>query len=284
MPAAMLYAAVRGSVTSDAFLSAVRTAASTAPVNLTPGPWTWSQVTVPVEAAPTYSFPASYNPTDAQQVQALRIGLDSLSAAQRAQIASTNNMQAAGTGLYGLSGPFAGVLLAETAPSPVPASVLISAFKQVMINPAGTAVSSSWRGTLDARVFSALGANAFTVAAAPWGETPPGDRGVPLNPVYTDGGSTASSGALLGIFAAVVIAFVASRGSAKKPLLAGVRGRGRLGKLSTNREGLTFEEWRRAAAAPKGTPGIHAAWAKGEDPSEWRAISVASRTSLSRYL
>ncbi len=46
-----------------------------------------------------------------------------------------------------------------------------------------------------------------------------------------------------------------------------------LGRLSTNREGLTFEEWRRAAAAPAKTPGIHAAWARGVDPAEWRAYA-----------
>lgn len=307
--AAMLYTAVVGNVSPNAFLAATQTAAQTAPVNLTPGPWTSAQITVPVESAPVYSFPASASPTDAQQTAALRLGSDPLTAAQRASLASSLGMASAGTGLYGTSGPFQGVYFGNV-PSPMPASVLISAFKQVFVNPTGAAPSLSWRGTLAARVANTM--HAFTSSAALWGSTPAGDRGVPANPAFVEAAPGADYGILLGLGGVALLAYVASRGTAKKPLLAGWRARtsdikckhvnvgdqrrrmcwdrqGRLvsntavtpptglGKLSTNREGLTWEEWRRAAAVSSSTRGAHAAWVRGEDPTEWRAAGAARR-------
>lgn len=102
------------------------------------------------------------------------------------------------------------------------------------------------------------------------------DRGIPAPISLVATAPPQNFGALWGLLAIAGLAFVASRGSAAKTTF---------GRLSTNREGLTFEEWRRAAGVKQGTPGIHAAWAKGEDPTEWRAhvqraATVASRTSL----
>lgn len=104
----------------------------------------------------------------------------------------------------------------------------------------------------------------------------PWDKGIPPAIDFTLTSPTpASNGLFWGILAIAGVAFVASRGSAAKSMS--------MGKLSTNREGLTFEQWRRAAAVPPSTPGVHA-WARGEDPSDWRAmrhaVTVASRTRL----
>ena len=262
MPAGMIYVAVQGSVDPNTIVNQVGQAAAAA--GLTQGPWNAATVIVPTEVTPAYDVPANATPTDAQQAIALRIGNDALNAAQRATLAAQAGMQANGTALYGSSGPFLGVLISTSPPSPAPASVAITAFKQVLLGTGNF-------GGVSNRVGTAL--NAFTATAAPWGQTPMGDRGVPPNPAYVEtgaGASSDSSGTILGLMAVAALAYVASRGTAKKPAMAGVRAKKGLG-VSFNREHLTFQEWIRAAGVPSSTKGVHAAWARGEDPSEWRA-------------
>jgi hypothetical protein len=215
MPAALLYVAARGTVADSAFLTAAQAAAS--PVGLTIGPWTSAQVTVPTEAAPSYGFPASVTPTPAQMDAAAAVGRDPLTAAQRAAAAAAAGMQPNGWALWGTSGPFAGVLIdaldaTGTARPPVPPSVLVSAFKAVIINPSG-AVTSAWRGNIAHAVGRAVG-HPFTASSAPWGSTPPGDRGVPANPVYTEYGAGGGSGFLFGLVGVAALAWFASRGTA----------------------------------------------------------------------
>lgn len=219
MPAAMIYAAVQGAVDPSAFLAAIGAGAAAA--GLRPGPWTSAQVVVPVESTPAYSFPASASPTEAQQTQALRIGGEPLTAAQRAQIAATNGLQPSGNALYGTSGPFNGMMVVSEAPSPAPRSVPVSAFKQVLL---GT-MSASGRGRVTSAVFNTL--HAFNVSTAPWGTTPIGDRGVPANPEYSEAGAASSSGGmLLGIAVVAGLAYYAARGSERRrAVMAGIKAR-----------------------------------------------------------
>lgn len=211
MPAAMLYAAVQGTVGGNAFLSAVGAAAAAA--GLTQGPWTAAQVVVPVELAPTYGQAGASPPplTDAQVVAVRRLGGDPLTAAQRAALATAVGFTQNGMGLYGTAGPFAGVLVNVDASAPAPPSVVISAFKQVLL---GTLTSAA-RGHMTSSVFNAL--HAFNVSTAPWGSTPIGDRGVPENPAYSEEGAGSSAGMLIGIAAVAGLAYLSARGSDKRP-------------------------------------------------------------------
>jgi hypothetical protein len=178
-------------------------------------------------------------------------------------------------------GPWAGDTVSETVPA-AGSRLQFNAFRQNFLNgPDPSAATPSWPFSTSA-VGSTLralpGVSSARIAFRAPGNSISWDRGVPAPIALIATAPSGSNGALLGLFAVGVLAFVASRGSsARRPALAGARGRGRLGKLSTNREGLTWEEWRRAAAVKPGTPGAHAAWAKGEDPSEWRVAAIAAR-------
>jgi hypothetical protein len=50
--------------------------------------------------------------------------------------------------------------------------------------------------------------------------------------------------------------------------------------VKSNREGLTWAEWR-AAARVRSTPKTRAAWRRGEDPTEWRVGGGSPSSMLS---
>jgi len=150
-------------------------------------------------------------------------------------------------------------------------------YRQNLLN--GPAGSDSLPAAINTALRPVAGTSSRTLVSAmtnpahriPW------DRDIPQAIAFSATSTSGGSGLFWGLLAIAGLAFAASRGSAAKMAF---------GKLSTNREGLTFEEWRRAAAVPASTPGVHAAWIKGEDPSDWRAMqraaTVASRARLSR--
>jgi len=168
------------------------------------------------------------------------------------------------------------VLTSETVPS-AGLRLTYNAYRQNFLNGPDPSTTASWpfsTSAVGAMLRALPGVTSTRMAFRSPTNSISWDRGVPAPIDLVATSATGSSGILMGLFAVGVLAFVASRGSSKTPLLAGI------GRLSTNREGLTFEEWRRAATVKSSTPGAHAAWAKGEDPSDWRAAAIASTTRL----
>lgn len=196
---------------------------------------------------------------------------------------SVQVLPAAGGGGTVSGGDWNGDSVSETVPAGG-ARITFNAYRQNFLNgpdPSTTAIWPFSTTAVGALLRGLPGVTSTRIAFRSPSNSISWDRGVPAPISLVATAPSGSNGALLGIFAVGVLAFVASRGSSKKPLLAGMgkrsTARDGMGKLSTNREGLTFEEWRRAAGVKPGTAGAHAAWAKGEDPSEWRMAAIASR-------
>lgn len=178
-----------------------------------------------------------------------------------------------------VGGPWDGDTVGETVPAGG-LRLIFTAYRQNFLNgPEPTAVpAGSWPFPTTA-VGAALRAKAGVTSTRIAFRSPTNsiswDRGIPAPIELPASGGYSGTGMFWGLLAIAGLAYAASKGTA---------GASMLGKLSTNGEGLTFEEWRRAAGVSSSTPGAHVAWVKGEDPSEWRAtaraVTIASRTRL----
>lgn len=181
------------------------------------------------------------------------------------------NPVAAGGGVVS-GGPWSGDTVSETIPA-AGSRLYFNAFRQNFLNgPDPTAAqqaSGGWpfsTAPISAALRALPGVSSVRLSFRSPTNSISWDRGVPDAIALVATAPSANYGALMGLAAVGLLAFVASRGSAsRRPAMSG------LAKLSTNREGLTWEEWRRVARVSSSTRGAHAAWARGEDPTEWAA-------------